>query len=471
MSGPVLVQKRTLVPSAVTYGMPLPLHRVKRDNDSMTSKRDYGSGSITEKAPGVWRLRVSIGTDPVTGDAIRVSRTFRGTKKQAQAELAAFVTEQRRTNGRTVMTVADVVHRYFTTSFLKPDTVANYERAWSAVPEHFRTRRATDIDADDVSALYKHIHENGLLTAHYVRQLDILLKAAFNRQHRHIAINPCIGARKPPVPEKMIELPSEDAIARLLDLVADWTEMLVWLRLLLVTGARRGESLAIRWSDINLANNTVHISDQINRHGEVVPTTKTMKERHVHLDTDTIALLLEWRDEQEGIAEAAGVTMDPDPWVFARDTAGAQPKRADSMYHRFKRYAKKAGIPKARPHHLRHFMVTHAIDDGANPEVIRKIVGHSSVTVTLNIYNHTVTGADRMAVNRIGARTPMPDRARSRSPFDNPEQLRTAIIGAASRAAILTSLGLSTAAKNYARLEQRAAALNLTLPPLHGQVA
>lgn len=429
----------------------------------MSKTREYGSGSIQERSPGVFLLRVYLPADPVTGEQRRVSKTVRGTRKEANAVLSKMVTESERNMDPTAMTVRDVVNKYYETTFLKKGTKGNYDRAWKEVPAHFASRKAGTVTVDDVSSLYKHLYDSGM-SANYVRQLDIMLKAAYNSQRRRFSVNPCVGANKPEIQKKAIILPPESAVIRLLDLVSDWTEMVLWLRLLLVTGSRRGESLALRWSDVLWENNLLRIEDQIDAAGNVVSTTKTSKERTVHIDSDTMDLLLDWRDEQAEIAEAAGVTMVPDPWVFSRDKAGAIPKRGDSMYQRFKRYAAKAGISYASPHRFRHYMVSHALDSGENVEVVRKIVGHSSSTVTLNVYASTVTGADRMAVNRIASRVPMPSRSRGRSPFDDREALATAIACNISRAAILGALGLSAAQKNYERLEQRAAAFGLTLP-------
>jgi Phage integrase, N-terminal SAM-like domain len=50
-------------------------------------------GTKTERAPGVWRLRVFVGSDPLTGNPRQVSRTFKGTKKQAETALAEFVAQ------------------------------------------------------------------------------------------------------------------------------------------------------------------------------------------------------------------------------------------------------------------------------------------------------------------------------------------------------------------------------------------
>lgn len=433
----------------------------------MSKTREYGSGSIDERSPGVWRVRVRLAPDSVTGEERRISKTVRGSRKEANVMLSKLMTESSRPSDPTGMTVADVVRKYRELTFLKKTTSSIYDRVWKQVPTHFANRSATKLNVDDISALYKHLHDNGM-TANYVAQLDIMLKAAFNSQRRFVAVNPCVGANKPAVQKKAIILPPEAAVERLLDLVSDWTEMLLWLRLLLVTGSRRGESLALRWSDVLVENNLLRFQDQIDSAGDTVLTTKTSKERTVHIDSGTMELLLEWREEQAEIAEAAGVLMIDDPWVFSRDKAGAVAKRGDSMYHRFKRYAAKAGMPYASPHKFRHYMVSHALDGGENVEVVRKIVGHSSSTVTLNVYASTVTGADRMAINRIASNVPMPVRSRGRSPFDDRNALEAAIASNTSRAAILEALGLSAAKKNYDRLEQRATAFGLTLPDLRG---
>jgi hypothetical protein len=50
-------------------------------------------GTLLERSPGVWRLRIYIGDDPATGGAIQVGRTFRGTKKYTPAALSEFVAD------------------------------------------------------------------------------------------------------------------------------------------------------------------------------------------------------------------------------------------------------------------------------------------------------------------------------------------------------------------------------------------
>ncbi|MGP8058482.1 MAG: Arm DNA-binding domain-containing protein, partial [Acidimicrobiales bacterium] len=49
-------------------------------------------GTMQQRSPGIWRLRVYVGRDPVTGQKRQRSKEFRGTERQAETELAAFVT-------------------------------------------------------------------------------------------------------------------------------------------------------------------------------------------------------------------------------------------------------------------------------------------------------------------------------------------------------------------------------------------
>lgn len=60
-----------------------------------SARREYGTGSLTERRPGVWRLRVFVGRDPITGTPRHLNRTFRGGKRSAQRELANMVREVR----------------------------------------------------------------------------------------------------------------------------------------------------------------------------------------------------------------------------------------------------------------------------------------------------------------------------------------------------------------------------------------
>lgn len=438
----------------------------------MGSKRDYGSGSVVEVVEGrKYKLRVRTPPDPVTGREGRRNETFNGTKKEAQRRLAELVAEHAQRGTGTTATVEELVRRYRAATPLSEGTSANYDSAWRLVPDRLRRTRAVDVETEDLEHLYARLVADGA-SPHVVRHLHTMVRAAYNRgiKWRLLRFNPATLADVPAVNRRTIPLPSPDAVARLVASVTDDTRMALYLRLLLVTGQRRGEALALRWSDVDTGARTVRVAATVDKNGNVRQSTKNTKDRSTPLDDDTLALLEEWRHEQRLLARTAGERLADDPWVFAADgdRTGGTPTRGDVMYHRFKRHAAAAGIPDAHPHLLRHYFVTHALDAGIELGVVTKIVGHSRTAVTQDVYNRTVTGADRRAVDTIAATAPMPPPRRTASPFDDPIRLREATSGATSQSAVLATLGLTPAAKNYARLRQRCTTLGIPLPAANG---
>lgn len=116
----------------------------------MAQQSRYGSGSIRSKAEGRWELRVSAGRDPVTGRSRSVSRSVRGSKREAEAALAGLLVEVRQ--GRsdhhgTDATVKDLVEQWLD---LRRDTlsVTTYEGYVAKARHPARSRRGLGPQAD-----------------------------------------------------------------------------------------------------------------------------------------------------------------------------------------------------------------------------------------------------------------------------------------------------------------------------------
>jgi integrase len=445
------------------------------------ASRVYGSGSVTETAPGVFKLRVRVPRDPVTGKD-RINETFRGTKKAAGNRLAEMIVEHGRADAgrnRSEMTLAEIVTQYFDKTPLARGTAANFRRAWTLVPPDFARRKAVEIDTSDIDGLYARLVEKGE-SVHTRAHLHTLLRAAFNKQIKwaRMRFNPCTVATAPVAPEVMIDVLTADQMRNLTEVMVGDLEMSLFLRVSMVTGSRRGEALGIRWSDLDTESNTVKFADTVDEAGRVKATTKTRKERKVPLDQGTLRLFAEWRTVQASRAAAVGDVVVEDPWVFSRDRNGERPMTGRVAYERFTKHAERAGIRDATPKMMRNCMISYALDSGEDVFVVSKIVGHARTSTTQDIYRRMVTGADRRAMDRIGELMPLGERGGSVSalpkrrvlgaggvsPFDDPVLLAEVIAAHGSRMAILEALGLSAAAKNYNRLEQRAEAFGLTLP-------
>ena len=65
----------------------------------------------------------------------------------------------------------------------------------------------------------------------------------------------------------------------------------------------------------------------------------------------------------------------------------------------FRRLAKKAGVPNVKLHDLRHFHASVMLQQGQSPALVSKRLGHASVSTTMDIYSHILTGWQKEAAN------------------------------------------------------------------------
>jgi integrase len=173
-----------------------------------------------------------------------------------------------------------------------------------------------------------------------------------------------------------------------------------WLRLAVTTGARRGEVLALRWSDIDLDAATMTVGRSLNE-DRSTKSTKTNRVRVVRLDAVTVALLRQWRNGQRERALACGARLARDPFVLSNSPDSSVPWRPDGTTQRFQRLCARAGVEGVRLHDLRHAMASQLLERGVSPVTVAGRLGHASTTTTLRTYAHVVSGADAAAADVI----------------------------------------------------------------------
>jgi site-specific recombinase XerD len=175
------------------------------------------------------------------------------------------------------------------------------------------------------------------------------------------------------VPQDLPRPMAEDeviAFFRVIDALRDRTMFLLMLR----CGLRVGEVSRLPWLAIDLAQGTIHIE---NSKGHV--------DRVVYLSPDVAKALRQWHRLQA--AEARSVF----PSRLTRK--GGTPLSARQIRNRMTRYLSLAGITKAySPHSLRHTFATQLLNAGASLEVVKELMGHRSLDVTLRytqLYDRT----------------------------------------------------------------------------------
>jgi site-specific recombinase XerD len=78
----------------------------------------------------------------------------------------------------------------------------------------------------------------------------------------------------------------------------------------------------------------------------------------------------------------------PGPWVFC--TSEGEPIKCANLHYAFKRLLKKAKLPDVRFHDLRHSAATLMLAQGIHPKIVQEMLGHSTITITLDTYSHVL---------------------------------------------------------------------------------
>lgn len=155
---------------------------------------------------------------------------------------------------------------------------------------------------------------------------------------------------QPPAPEKTTpDPPSAEEAAAILN--ESWKEpawgTLLWL--VMVTGCRRGELCAVRWSDVDLDRGRVAIERSIRR-GLQEKRTKSEQDRRVSIDPYTIRLLRAHRVAVEEQCMELGVKLARNAFVFSLAPDYSEPMKPDTVTQRYARLARRNHLRSTRFH-------------------------------------------------------------------------------------------------------------------------
>jgi integrase len=165
---------------------------------------------------------------------------------------------------------------------------------------------------------------------------------------------------------------------------------------------RRGEALGLRWRDLDLDAGRLSITQTLIAPDFKVQfsTPKTAKgRRSVALDSRTVAALREHRTRQAYECELFDL---PAPELVFMQPDG-EPVHPHSLSEAFVRRAKEAKLPRLNLHGLRHTYATLALHAGVHPKIVSERLGHSSVSITLDVYSHAVPTMQESAAELVAA--------------------------------------------------------------------
>lgn len=174
------------------------------------------------------------------------------------------------------------------------------------------------------------------------------------------------------------------------------------LRLISATGLRRGEAIGLEWSDIQFEKKLMRVRFTVSRvQGQLIKTSpKTANSRReIPLSDGVIQLLKTHRKNQITERLMAGDKWQDNGLVFSTELGGLIDPR--NLLRAFTKAAQTTGLENVGLHTLRHSAATAMLNVGVPMHVVSRILGHSSISITVDTYGHITEENQRDAMDGL----------------------------------------------------------------------
>lgn len=262
----------------------------------------------------------------------------------------------------------------------KQSTKDLYKRLIELHFNHLSNRVVRDISTRDVENFIFKLKEKNLSNI-TINKLVQLLRVIFNYaiDNSFISKSPVLKKYRLPEEKKEIQVLDEQQIQSFLETARKRNiKTYAIMATFIYTGIRRGELLALEWSDIDFKNNRIKINKQVYQGQKV--TTKNNKHRIVDIPDKLIEILQEYKQSQEVLSKVVFCNMEGgymNPAVLERHYFCATLKLLNK---------ESAEAIKIRLHDLRHTYATYLLSKGVPIKYVQEQLGHSSAKMTLDVY-------------------------------------------------------------------------------------
>lgn len=302
-------------------------------------------------------------TDPTTKKRVYF---YGQTEREINKKILEYRTKRER--GRTFGEVADEWWEDVYEN-LAYQTIRGYRSSYDRAKEEFGSKYIREIHPKDIARLFKEMASQDYAQKTIANQRIVINQIfSYGIVEGDLDINPCTSVRLP----RGCKRPPREAAS-----TSDEEKILTsdheWLFPLfaLLTGLRKGEILALQWSDIDFDNNTITVNKSIEYKGNA-PSVKLPK-------TDSgirVVPLLQMLSNR--------LERGRKGYVFSED-GGKSPYRKKRYDLLWRDYSRDVGI-SCTAHQLRHSYATIAVEEDVNPKDLQNALGHADITTTMNIY-------------------------------------------------------------------------------------
>lgn len=371
------------------------------------TKRGHNEGSIRQREDGRWEIRVTAGIDFKTGKAKRISH-YAKTKAEAvkllhEVEYNIHINEMVDPTSTKLIDWLKIWLETYMRNSLKQSTYTSYA---GYINNHFAPAfpmlKLKDLTSKLLQEFYNYkLTEEGLspkTIANMHRCLHKALKQAV--LEHHISFNPCDAVNLPRNEKPQIEILTREEQERLMYTSYKFRYG-VFIRLTLATGIRLGELLGLRWEDVDTRKSMLNIRRTLNRLPKidyngignsteiVIQEPKTINSiRSIPLMQITIKELQQWRNVQFSDSHTAGAAYNDSGFIVTNPLGGYIEPRTFADY--YNKILEASGLGHYTFHALRHTFATRATEQGMDAKTISTLLGHYSVSFTLDTYTHVL---------------------------------------------------------------------------------
>ena len=286
---------------------------------------------------------------------------------------------------------------------VKPATYESYYRCIAKyVIPYFKETKNAFITGYQVDLFVKQINNNTLLSESYKRKILSIFKTALKEimkgtpeyeQILSLVTLPKVSGTAVQVFSLKEQRLVENAILNFQD------KMALGILLCFYTGIRLGEICALKWEDIDFEAGTMSITKTVAR-------IKSYREQG-----GKTALLVGMPKSQKSVRkiplpgfvlkksdELKKAIPNESCYVLSGSDAPIDPRTYQKLY---KRVLKSAGVKYRKFHAIRHTFATRALELGVDIKTLSEILGHSNVSITLNIYTHSLYEQKKRAIDKL----------------------------------------------------------------------
>jgi integrase len=289
----------------------------------------------------------------------------------------------------------------------KPSAIRGYRAALDLhVRDSLGAMRLGDVQRRHVQRLADRLAGDGFSPSS-IRNALMPLRVIFRRALRDelVVVNPCDKVDLPANRSEPVEIVAVEHAAALIAALESRRDRALWATAF-YAGLRRGELMALRWGDVDVANGTIHVERSYDPKADrfVAPKSRAGRRR--------VPIAGALRDE---LLDLRAATDQVDPHALVFGDSPADPFSYDPMIARARAAWKQAGLDPVGLHPARHTCASVMIAAGVNVKALSEFLGHASITITLDRYGHLLPGSIDEAATLLDAyldRTTAPTTAR-----------------------------------------------------------